>query len=81
VKRLLVVAYHFPPLAGSSGVQRTLRFVQHLPRHGWEAVVLTCSTRAYEDVKPDLARDIPQGTVVERAFALDAARQLSVGGR
>jgi glycosyltransferase involved in cell wall biosynthesis len=81
VKRLLVVAYHFPPIAGSSGVQRTLRFVQHLPRYGWEAVVLTCSTRAYEDVKPDLARDIPEGTVVERAFALDTARQLAVAGR
>jgi glycosyltransferase involved in cell wall biosynthesis len=81
VKRLLVVAYHFPPLAGSSGVQRTLRFVQHLPRHGWEAVVLTCSTRAYEAVKADLAREVPQETVVKRAFALDAARQLAIAGR
>jgi hypothetical protein len=29
--RVLMVAYHFPPLAGSSGIQRTLRFVRHLP--------------------------------------------------
>ena len=31
MKRVLMVAYHFPPLTGSSGIQRTLRFVQHLP--------------------------------------------------
>ena len=36
MKRVLMVAYHFPPLAGSSGIQRTLRFVQHLPAYGWE---------------------------------------------
>jgi hypothetical protein len=81
MKRLLVIAYHFPPLAGSSGIQRTLRFVQHLQRLGWESEVLTCSVLAYEEVKADLLQDIPRGTVVERALALDTARHLSVGGR
>lgn len=80
-KRVLMIAYHFPPLAGSSGIQRTLRFVQHLPVNGWEAVVLTTNTRAYERVSPDLERDVPRGTVIERAFALDTARHLSVRGR
>jgi glycosyltransferase involved in cell wall biosynthesis len=81
MKRLLVIAFHFPPFAGSSGVQRTLRFVQHLPRFGWEAIVLTSHPRAYEGVTPDLMRDIPSGTVVERAFALDTARHLAIGER
>jgi glycosyltransferase involved in cell wall biosynthesis len=81
VKRLLVIAFHFPPLAGSSGIQRTLRFVQHLPRHGWQPVVLTPHARAYEAVKPDLLGDIPAGVVVERSFALDASRQLRIAGR
>ena len=40
MKRVLMVAYHFPPLAGSSGIQRTLRFVQHLPALGWQPLVL-----------------------------------------
>ena len=43
-----MVAYHFPPLAGSSGIQRTLRFVQHLPRFGWQPTVLTADVRADE---------------------------------
>lgn len=79
--RVLMVAYHFPPLAGSSGIQRTLRFVQHLPRFGWQPVVLTAAPRAYERTSDDLMREVPAGTVVERAFALDTARHLSVAGR
>jgi len=81
VKRVLMVAYHFPPLAGSSGIQRTLRFVQHLPQFGWEAVVLTTHGRAYERISDDLMAEIPAGTVVRRAFALDTARHLAIGGR
>ena len=81
MKRVLVVAYHFPPLAGSSGIQRTLRFVQHLPCFGWEATVLTCIPRAYENIKSDLLRDVPPRTSIVRAFALDTARHLAIGGR
>lgn len=80
-RRLLMVAYHFPPLRGSSGIQRTLRFVQHLPRCGWEPLVLTASPRAYEDTSDDQMRQVPEGTVVERAFALNTARHLSLFGR
>ncbi len=76
-----MVAYHFPPLAGSSGVQRTLRFVQDLPQFGWEALVLTAHPRAYERVNDDLLAEVPAGTVVRRAFALDTARHLAIGGR
>lgn len=81
MKRVLMVAYHFPPLAGSSGIQRTLRFVQHLPKFGWEPIVLSADTRAYERTSDDLLSEIPAGIVVKRAFALDTARHLSVGGR
>ena len=81
MKRLLMIAYHFPPLAGSSGIQRTLRFVQHLPAFGWEPVVLTTNVGAYERTSTDLDTEVPPGIVVGRAFAFDAARQLSVAGR
>jgi glycosyltransferase involved in cell wall biosynthesis len=80
-RRLLMIAYHFPPLRGSSGIQRTLRFVQHLPKFGWEPLVLTASPRAYEDTSDDQLREVPEGTVVRRAFALNTARHLSLFGR
>src|SRR5450759_144147 len=76
-----MIAYHFPPLAGSSGIQRTLRFVQHLPSLGWQPLVLSADPRAYEKTGDDLLADVPAGTVVRRAFALDTARHLQLAGR
>lgn len=76
-----MVAFHFPPMSGTSGVQRTLRFVRELPEHGWQPVVLTAQPRAYEMVSDDLLGDVPAATVVERAFALDTARHLALFGR
>jgi glycosyltransferase involved in cell wall biosynthesis len=81
MKRILMIAYHFPPLAGSSGIQRTLRFVQHLPELGWQPIVLSANERAYERTSPDLLAEVGAGTTVRRAFALDAARHLSIKGR
>ena len=76
-----MVAYHFPPLAGSSGIQRTLRFAQQLPRHGWQPAVLSADARAYERTSDDLMHELPPAMPVTRAFALDAARQLTIKGR
>ncbi len=59
-KRVLMVAFHFPPLAGSSGIQRTLRFAQHLPALGWQPIVLTAHPRAYEATSDDLTSEIPR---------------------
>ena len=81
MKRLLMIAFHFPPLAGSSGIQRTLSFARHLPRFGWEPLILTAHPRAYERVSDDQLEDVSAGTVVERAFALDSARHLAIVGR
>lgn len=81
MKRVLMIAYHFPPLAGSSGIQRTLRFVQQLPDFGWQTAVLSTHPRAYERTSPDLLGEVPAATPVRRAFALDTARHLQLGGR
>lgn len=81
MKRVLMIAFHFPPLAGSSGIQRTLRFVQHLPALGWEPIVLTAHSRAYEQTSTDLVGEVPSGVHIERAFALDAARHFTICGR
>ena len=81
MRRVLMVAYHFPPFAGSSGVQRTLRFVQHLHDFGWQPHVLTIAAHGYEQTSEDLLPDIPHGVPVFRAFGLDAGRHLSVAGK
>jgi glycosyltransferase involved in cell wall biosynthesis len=81
MKRLLMIAFHFPPLAGSSGIQRTLCFARHLPRFGWEPLILTAHPRAYERLSNDQLMDVPPGAIVERAFALDSSRHLALMGR
>lgn len=80
-KRVLMIAYHFPPLAGSSGMQRTLRFCQDLPAFGWRASVLSAHPRAYDATRDDLLTSIPADVDVTRAFALDARRHLSLFNR
>jgi len=81
MSKVLMVAYHFPPLAGSSGIQRTLRFVQQLPAFGWQPLVLTAHPRAYERCSHDLDGEVPADCVVRRAFALDTAKHLAISGR
>lgn len=79
-RRVLMVAFHFPPLRGSSGIQRTLAFARHLHESGWEPLILSAHPRAYPDTS-DAPVDLPAGLVVERAQALDTARHLSIAGR
>jgi len=75
-----MVAYHFPPMNVSSGIQRTLRFAQHLPEFNWEPAVLTAHPRVYAGVSPASLTEVPPHLQVRRAFALDTARHLSLRG-
>ncbi len=76
-----MIAFHFPPLRGSSGIQRTLKFAQYLPALGWTPLVLSAHPRAYSNKGDDQLRDIPQEVIVRRCFALDTARHLAFKGR
>ncbi|WP_405242492.1 glycosyltransferase [Lentisalinibacter salinarum] len=79
--RVLMVAYHFPPASGTSGVQRALRFASYLPDFGWEPIVLTATPGVYEHRNPDLLSEVPGQIPVIRAPALDTKRHLAIGGR
>jgi glycosyltransferase involved in cell wall biosynthesis len=81
VKRVLMIAYHYPPLRGSSGIQRTLKFSSYLGDHGWHPVVLSAHPRAYASTSEDQMKEIPDRVPVHRAFALDTSRHLSIKGR
>lgn len=80
-KSVLLVAFHFPPLSGSTGIQRTLRFAEHLPRFGWHPVILTINPWAYESKSESMGNEALEGVPIYRAFGLDAARHLSLFGR
>lgn len=80
-KRVLIVAYHFPPVKVSSGIQRTLKFCTYLREYGWDPMVLTITPSAYENTSQDQLKEIPDDVIVERAFGLDTSRQLAIAGK
>ena len=58
MKRVLVIAYYWPP-SGGSGVQRWVKFCKYLPENGWEPVVYAPSNAAYPAVDPRMGEDLP----------------------
>lgn len=79
--RCLLIAYHYPPCRGSSGLQRSLCFSRYLGQYGWDPVVLSAQAMAYPQVGEDQLGDIPGDVPVVRSWALDTSRHLAVGGR
>ncbi len=82
VNGVLMIAFHYPPYQGSSGVLRTWNFSRYLPDHGWSPLVLTAAPTAYgplEDRPGGL--QVPPGLRLWRAAAFDTARHLSIRGR
>lgn len=80
-KRVLIIAFHFPPVRVSSGIQRTLKFCTYLRQYGWSPLVLTINPLAYVATNPDQLAEIPDDVIVERAFGLDTARHLAIAGK
>jgi len=66
-KKVLVIAYIFPPLA-RAGVHRTVRFVRYLAPLGWDTTVLTANEAYYPADSPidrELLKKIPAAVRVE----------------
>ena len=79
-RRLLVLCYFYPPLAGG-GVHRVLGFTRYLPAHGWACTVVCAGEQDYWVTDPTLA--IPSGTEVIRArggSGLSTLRRAGVAG-
>lgn len=68
LRKVIFIAYHFPPVAGS-GVFRTLKFVKYLPKFGWEVTVLTPKSPIFSPIDTSLTVEIPESTRVERTKA------------
>ena len=80
MKRLLVLAYFYPPLAGG-GVHRVLSFTRHLPAHGWACTVVCAGEHDYW-VRDESLRDrVPSETEVLRVSGGSALATLLRLGR
>ncbi|QTN38754.1 glycosyl transferase family 1 [Cryomorphaceae bacterium] len=65
MKRVLIIAYYWPP-AGGSGVQRCLKFAKFLPEFDWEPVVYTCENPAAFTWDHSLEKDVPEDLEVHK---------------
>lgn len=70
MKKVLFIAYHFPPLAGG-GTFRSLKFVKYLPEFGWLPTVLTTNTKNYLAYDETLLNEVPENVKIIRAGEYD----------
>ena len=80
-KSALYIAYHYPPILGSSGVHRTLAFTRYLIENNWQVSVLTSSLSSYDNWSESQYQFIPSEVKVLRAFGRNTAKQLSFKGK
>lgn len=79
-RRMLAVAFHYPPDHTSTGVLRTLKFTQYLVGHGWRSDVVSVPESLYVSTDPAFNQQVPQGTRVFRTWAADVKALLGVRG-
>jgi glycosyltransferase involved in cell wall biosynthesis len=75
LRKLLYLAYPFPPMGGV-GVVRTAKFARYLPEHGWRVHVLTVDEAVYHLHDESLLSEIPEGTKVTRVRGREWRRLL-----
>ncbi|MEG6612754.1 glycosyltransferase [Pseudoclostridium thermosuccinogenes] len=68
-KKVLFIAYYFPPI-GSSGVQRSLKYVKYLKQYGWDPIVVTVknddSNTIFTKKDETFLNEIPDETQIVR---------------
>ncbi len=64
-RRLLLIAYAFPPVGGA-GVQRPVKWVKYLQRADWDVTVLTPSNPSVPVIDQSLEAEIPAETAFIR---------------
>jgi len=65
MRRVLFIAYLYPPIA-NSGTRRSLAFANHLPDLGWEPLVLTLEPEPQAPLDAELLAEVRSGTRIER---------------
>jgi glycosyltransferase involved in cell wall biosynthesis len=70
MKKVLAVAYHYPPVGGG-GVFRTLKFTKYLSQFGFRPYVLTVKNSMYTPKDPSLVRDIPPDVEIIATFSFE----------
>ncbi|MCT8140286.1 glycosyltransferase family 4 protein [Anaerobacillus sp. CMMVII] len=78
-KRVLIVAYLFPPIGGG-GVQRALKMAKYLGQFGWEPHILTVAPSHHVTLDLSLLDQLPEDVKIHRASEIKIRRPVVVQG-
>jgi len=81
IKKVLLISYHFPPISGSSGYLRALKFATYLPDFGYTPIILTANPASYDDLDERMLEKLPGNLNIRRAFAFNLKKHLSIFGK
>lgn len=75
MKRVLMIAYLFPPVGGIgvAGSQRVLKFAKYLPGNAWQPIILSIKEACYESyfsTDPSLLKKIPVDSLIVRTTVI-----------
>lgn len=76
MKRILIIAYIFPP-SGGAGVQRTTKFVNYLPDYNWLPIVLTVTPSNYGVTDISHMQGLSNKVEIIRSFFFDPIARYS----
>src|SRR5205814_10080283 len=83
VRRVLHLAYFFPPIGGA-GVQRNVKFARTLPSLGWQPVVVTgpgAPEYRWAPIDAELLEGLPAEVEVHRVVAREPPRSGGLRGK
>lgn len=68
MKRLLLIAFYYPPMGGG-GITRPLKWTKYLSYHGWQTTVLTAKPHHFWFQDEQRLKDIPPDAEIVRTSA------------
>lgn len=74
-KKMLLVAYLFPPIGGG-GVPRALKMAKYLAEEGWEVHVLTVDHVYHATQDDSLLRQLPDNVMIHRAREFNIVQKM-----
>jgi hypothetical protein len=79
MKKILIISPHYPP-SNLAAVHRSRLFAQHLPKFGWEPIILTVDERDYEEsLDWNLHSMLPKNQRIEKVRAFPVTKPRLIG--
>jgi hypothetical protein len=79
MRNILIISPHYPP-SNLAAVHRSRLFAQHLPKFGWNPIILTVDERDYEEsLDWNLHALLPKNQVIEKVRAFPITKPRLIG--